>query len=74
MSLMDQTDHCDVHCGATQPMCTYLLYHDTIDAHVSVSPGEVEQVHPAESETQHQEAEVLLLSTQIQRGGDQEED
>ena len=42
------------------PPADYLLYHDAVDAHVYVAPGEVEQVHPAESETQHVEAEVLL--------------
>lgn len=52
----------------------YLLDHDAVDAHVSVAPGEVEHVHPAESETQHQEAEVLLLPAQIQHSCDQEED
>ena len=49
-----------------RPVWTNLLYHDAVDAHMSVAPGEVEQIHPAESETQHQEAEVLLMPTQIQ--------
>lgn len=52
----------------------YLLYHDTIDAHVLVAPGEVEYVHPAESKTQHQEAEVLIPPKQVEPSGDQEED
>lgn len=30
-----------------------LLDHDAVDAHVFVTPGEVEQVDPAESETHH---------------------
>lgn len=51
----------------------YLLYHDTVDAHVFVAPRVVEQVHPAESETRHQEAEVLVLPAQIQHGWNQEE-
>lgn len=51
----------------------YLLYHDTVDAHVPVAPGEVEQVHPTQGETQHHDAQVLLLPEQIQPSWDQEE-
>lgn len=51
----------------------YLLYHDTVDAHVNVASGEVEQVHPAESKREYQEAQVLLPPVQIQSGWDQEE-
>lgn len=46
----------------------YLLYHDAVYAHVFVTPGEVEQVHPAEGETKHQEAQVLLPAAQVQPG------
>lgn len=46
----------------------YLLDHDAVDAHVSGSPGVVDQVHPAESETRHEEAEVLVLPAQIKYG------
>lgn len=50
-----------------------LLYHDAVDAHVFVTPGEVEQVDPAESETHHQEAQILLPPSQVQANWDQEE-
>ncbi len=52
----------------------YLLYHDAVDAHVYVAPGEVEQVHPAESKTQHKEAQVLVPPFQIQPSRDEEEE
>lgn len=51
-----------------------LLDHDAVDAHVFVAPGEVEQVDPAERQTQHQEAQVLLLPAQVQASWDQEEE
>lgn len=51
----------------------YLLYHDAVDAHVFVASGEVEHVHPAESKTQHQQAEVLPPPEQVQPGGGQEQ-
>lgn len=51
-----------------------LLYHDAVDAHVLVTPGEVEQVDPAESQRHHQEAQILVLPTQVQDSGDQEEE
>lgn len=38
-----------------------------------VAPGEVEQVDPAESETHHQEAQILLPPAQVQASCDQEE-
>lgn len=44
---------------------TYLLYHDTIDAHVFLTPGEVEDVDPAQSQTQHQEGKVFVPATEI---------
>lgn len=45
-----------------------LLDHDAVDAHVFVAPGEVEQVDPAESQTHHQEAQILLPPRQVQAG------
>lgn len=51
----------------------YLLYHDAVDAHVYITTGEVEQVHPAEGETHYQEGQELLPPAQIQPGRDQEE-
>lgn len=56
-----------------QPHRSYLLYHDAVDSHVFVTPWEVEQVDPAESETDHQEAQKLLPPHQVQAGWDQEE-
>lgn len=52
----------------------YLLYHNTVDAHVSETSGVVEHVHPAESQAQHQKAEVLVLTAQIQHCRAEEED
>lgn len=40
---------------------------------MSVTPGIVEQVHPAEGKTQHQEAQVRMLPTQITHDSAQEE-
>lgn len=60
--------HCGVHCGVVWPCVHYLLYHDTVDAHVYVTPGEVEDVDPAESKRHHQKAQVFLLPTCIQPG------
>lgn len=54
--------------------CTFWIDHDTVDAHVFVPSGVEEQVDPAESQTQHQEAQVLLPSTQIQPGSRKKED
>ena len=44
----------------------YLLDHDTVYAHVFTPSGEVQQVDPAESQTQHQEPKVLFPPTDIQ--------
>ena len=51
----------------------HLLYHDAVDAHVSGSPAEVEQVDPAEDETQNQKAQVFLLATPVEHKGDDAE-
>ena len=37
----------------------YLLYHDTVDAHVFQAPGKVEQVDPAQHHAENHEAQVL---------------
>lgn len=68
------TISCDVRRGVVPSCVAYLLYHDTVNAHVPFPPGEVEHVHPAQSQTQHQEAQVLVPPAQIQSGCGQEQD
>lgn len=51
----------------------HLLYHDAVNAHVSVSSGEVEQVDPAQSETQHHTAQVVFVPPQVQSRRQQEQ-
>lgn len=60
--------------GGGSTSSSYLLYHDAVDAHVLVTPGEVKYVHPAESEAQHQKADVQVPSGYIQPSEDQVEE
>lgn len=61
--------------GVLVPSCaTYLLYHDAVDAHVFFTPGEVEDVDPAQSQTKHQEGQVFVVAAEIQPCCGQEED
>lgn len=61
--------------GVLAPSCvTYLLYHDAVDAHVFFTPGVVEDVDPAQSQTQHQEGQVFIQAAEIQPSCGQEED
>ena len=50
----------------------YLLYHDSIDAHVLGPSGVVEHVDPAESKTQHHAPKVLFSTTEVEHRGGQE--
>lgn len=68
------TISCDVRHRVMPSCVAYLLYHDTVNAHVYFPPGEVEHVHPAQSQTQHQEAQVLVPLAQIQSNRGQEQD
>lgn len=52
---------------------SYLLYHHTVNTHLDLTPGEVEDVDPAQSQTQHQEGEVFVPVDQIQHCCSQEE-
>jgi len=58
--------------GASDPRA-YLLDHDAVDAHVFVAPEVVEQIHPAQRQAHHQEAQVLLPAGPVQPGRRQEE-
>ena len=51
----------------------HLLYHDAVDAHVLGSSGEVEEVHPAESQTEYHEPKVLHPATKVECHRRQEE-
>lgn len=71
--IIDQHSYSETLCENRPWYPVYLLYHDTVDAHVSVSPGEVEQVDPAESQTQHKEPQALHPPTAVQHRGGQED-
>lgn len=51
----------------------YPLYHNAVDAHVLGAPEEVEEVDPAESQGEHQEAHILPSPAGVQHCWEQQE-